>query len=195
MDSDRELVNRIGQRDSQAFDALTQRYGEQIRRHLYAIVRCDSAADDLLQEVLLRLWTRWDQWTGAGPLRAWLTGTATNLALNHLRGQRRKRQLPLEPPQASDDPDDDGLTRPWLADPSAVGPHEAIEQAEQRNLLRHLLDALPEQRRQMLRHVYNDDMPLADVADALGIPLGTVKSRMHYTLRALGRQWNELQDE
>ena len=49
------------------------------------IVRSEPAAEDLLQEVFLRVWTRADQWTGEGTVRAWLLAIATNLALNHLR--------------------------------------------------------------------------------------------------------------
>lgn len=193
LESDTELAKRIGQRDGQAFDRLMQRYREQIRRHLLRIVRDEAAAEDLTQDVSLRLWERASQWDRKGPFRAWLMRMATNLALNHLRSVRRGRERPLKPPPVGPDDDEEQLAPGWMVDASALGPDVIADLTEQREILRGLLDALPDEKRDVLQMVYDDQMDLATVAGALGVPIGTVKSRLHYTVRWLRRQWLHIQ--
>src|SRR5918911_756040 len=96
--ADRELLERIARRDACAFEVLFERHRETVRRRLGAIVRDEAAAEDLSQEVFLRVWTRAEQWDGRGAARAWLLRVATHLALNHLRSVRRRREEPLEIP-------------------------------------------------------------------------------------------------
>ena len=189
MDSDEELAKRVGRRDGQGFDLLMRRHDHAVRGHLLRILRDEAAAEDLTQEVFLRRWNHSDQWSGKGPFKAWLLRIATNLALNHLRTVRRRRQQPLAPPQPTGDEDADNLVPGWMVDASALGPDEILELAEQHQRLGHLLDDLPEEKRELLRMVHHEEMNYEQVAEALGIPLGTVKSRMHYTIKQLSRQW------
>ena len=195
MESDRQLAERISQRDAQAFDLLMSRYRWRIRGHLLRITRDEAAADDLTQDVFLRLWERASQWDAKGPFRAWLMRIATNLALNHLRSVRRSRERPLRPAPSRLDEDDENLAPGWMVDASALGPDEILEQLEQRQLLGHLLDKLPEEKREMLHMVHDEQMNYQEVAEALGIPLGTVKSRMHYTIKRLSQQWRQIDPE
>src|SRR6266700_97427 len=95
--NDANLMELIKARDEEAFDVLTDRYLEPLRRHLMSTVRDSATAEDLLQELLLRIWTRADQWDG-GSVKSWLYRIATNLALNHLRTVRRRRESSLDPP-------------------------------------------------------------------------------------------------
>ena len=86
--TDHELMQRVCERDADAFEALTEKYRALLYRHLVSLLRDSAAADDLLQETLLRVWTRAEQWDGRGPFKAWLFRASTNLALNHLRSIR-----------------------------------------------------------------------------------------------------------
>jgi RNA polymerase sigma-70 factor, ECF subfamily len=83
--SDAELIQRIMKRDSEAFALLFDRYIGHVTDHLTRMLRDAGAADDVAQEVFLRVWNRADQWSGAGAFQGWLFRIATNLALNHLR--------------------------------------------------------------------------------------------------------------
>ena len=97
MPTDPELMGQIaagGPEAEAAFDMLFGRHSSFVAARLGRMVRHGGAADDLLQEVFLRLWTRAEQWDGRGSLRAWLGRIATNLALNHLRSVRRRRLRP-----------------------------------------------------------------------------------------------------
>lgn len=195
MPADRDLMRRIVQRDASAFDALFARHGPTIRLRLVSIVRDEAAADDLLQEVFLRLWTRAEQWDGRGELRAWLGRIATNLALNHLRSGRRRRQRPLEVPAHAGEGDEEGYVPGWMIDEAAVGPDAAAELAERLEFLGRLVADLPEGKREVLRLVHEEDKNLGEAAEQLGIPVGTVKSRLHYALKRLFEQWHEIEGD
>jgi len=183
-------MSRIARGDSDAFDALAARYEKAVTLRLHDIVRDSDSARDLAQEVLLRVWTHADQWDGRGSLKGWILRIATNTALNHLRTVRRRREAPLESPMADDDETSDRM-----ADASALRPEEAVEMAERSRLFRRLVDDLPADKREVLRLVYESEMEIQEVAEALGLPEGTVKSRLHYARKRLAREWTNLERE
>ena len=194
MQSDRELIEQIRERNSDAFEILFERYRYVLQKHILRTVRDESASEDLVQEVFLRVWTCAVQWNGRGELRSWLYRIATNLALNYLRTVHRRRQQPLEIPEDSyDDEDGDPAYMPaWLIDNTWLEPQTMLERAEQTEFLWEFVDDLPDTKREVLHLVYAEEMEIRQVADELGVPIGTVKSRLHYTLRRLARELKEL---
>ena len=176
---DRDLVQRLLDGDAAAFDRLFERHAPAVQTRLRRILRDEAAAEDVLQEVFLRLWTRAEQWQGRGSLGGWLMRTATNLALNHLRATKRRRQRPLE---AHGDPGDegDGAVPGWMLDEASLRPDELLELAERRSACREAIDALPELKREVILLVHEAGMDINEAAERLGIPPGTVKSRLHY---------------
>ncbi len=193
--SDESLVERVLERDAHAFETLFHRYSEMVCHHLTRIVRDRASADDLVQEVFLRVWDRAEQWNGQGPFRAWLFRIATHQAFNHLRSVQRRREQPLEMPRPPAEEEDEGFVPAYLIDASALGPDAALEEAEQRRLLRRFIDELPEEKREVLRMVHDAEMEVREVAERLGIPEGTVKSRLHHARRRLAREWKDLENE
>lgn len=187
---DAELMDRIRSRDEAAFEAMLARYGEALRRYLQRTLRDEAAADDLAQELFLRLWQRADQWDGRGSLRGWLFRIATNLALNYLRGERRRPQQSLERTLGADVDMARGEAElpAWLFD-ELPGPDELAERAEGADRLRAMVGALPASKRAVLQLVHDADLSLAEVAALLGVPVGTVKSRLHYAIRRLAAEW------
>jgi len=194
MPSDQDLVRRILERDAEAFEMLFERYQGIISRHLLGIVRDEAAVQNLLQEVFVRVWTRAEQWSGRGAFKAWLYRIATNLALNHLRTVRRRREQPLEVPADWDDEDEEHTVPAWMIDDTALGPEQALERSERLRQFRRLVARLPEDKREVLRLVHEMEMSIRDVADELGIPEGTVKSRLHYARKRLARDWQDVED-
>lgn len=195
MSSDSELVARVCEHDAGAFEALLTRYRESIYRHVFAMLHDGSAAEDVVQEAFLRIWMRAEQWNGRGTFKAWLFRIATNLALNYSRTLRRRGQQPLEMPPDPLDEDDESSVPQWMIDHSLPGPDVIVEQGEQNRLLQQLIDGLPDDKRAVFRLVHEAEMQARQVAETLGIPEGTVKSRLHYATRRLAQEWRDLQQE
>ena len=188
--SDAILMQRIVARDQEAFAILFARYQVQVTENLRWIMRDPVAADDLTQEVFLRVWNRADQWSGQGSFRGWLFRIARNLSLNQLRTQSRRREQPLEMPSLYDEEDEEQPVPGWMIDRAALGPDVQLERAEQRRILQALIDALPEEKREIFQMVvYEDEVTLREVAERLAIPEGTVKSRLFYTRKQLAEAW------
>ena len=146
-------------------DALLEPEIPALRRYAYALLRNDDAADDLVQDCLERALSRWYLRRRDGDLRAWLFTILRNLYISDLR--RRRRRGP----------------HVGLDDAAALGLGPAQEaQVETRDLLV-ALDQLPEEQKSVLLLVGVEDFSYEETARILGIPLGTVMSRL-----ARGRQ-------
>ena len=199
--TDEELITLVyrqaeaPQTASDAFEALYDRYNEGVFRRLLSIVHSESAAQDLLQETFLRVWLRAKQWTGQGAFYAWLYRIAANLAFNWLRSIRRRPELPLVMPDEGgwDEWSDDNepIVPGWLADDMALGPQGALEASERNARLAGLINALPAEKREVFRLVHEMELSIRDAADRLGVPEGTVKSRLHYADKKLRQEWQQ----
>ncbi len=192
--TDQELIAQVSQHQAPAFEVLLGRYGEWVCAHLRRIVRDHATADDLSQEVFLLLWHRAEQWNGQGPFKAWLLRIATNLAFNHLRAVQRRREQPLDLPLGTDTEEETPVPG-WMADASALGPDVLFERAERQEQLRRLVEELPEDKQEVFRLIHDAQMEIREVAQQLGIPEGTVKSRLHHARRRIARQWQDLDTE
>lgn len=188
--TDEELVDRVMRQEQQGFSLLFERHRAVVCSHLNRIVREPATADDLTQEVFLRLWNRADQWTGDGPLPGWLSRIATNLALNHLRTVKRRREQPIQPAPVADAEDID--MPGWMIDASTLAPDEAAARNEHRHLLHRVVDRLSEDKQVVIRMVYDAHRSTRQVADELGIPEGTVKSRLYHARQQIARSWQEM---
>jgi len=180
---------------NRSFELLYERYREPIRRRLLGIVRNQGATEDLLQEVFLKVWQRAEQWSGQGSFEAWLYRIAVNQALNWLRSRRRQPDEPFDLRVSVSEegrPDDDEPSIPgWMLADSAASPATILERAERSASLRGMIRALPQEKREILRLVYELELSLGEAADALGIPLGTAKSRLHYAQKQLQQEWGD----
>jgi RNA polymerase sigma-70 factor, ECF subfamily len=187
--SDHDLVARIRQQDADAFELLFARYQEPIRRHLAQIVRDEAAAGDLLQEVFVRVWTHAEQWDGRGAFKGWLFRIAGNHAVSYLRAPRHRREQSLDRPAGEEQ------QAPWMLAPAQTGPEMLALLAEHGAAVRRLVERLPVERRTVFRMVYEAEMDVREVAETLGIPEGTVKSRLHYARKWLARAWSDFEAE
>lgn len=193
--SDNELAERLCRCDSNAFELLSTRYREVIYRHVWQTVRDDAATEDVVQEVFLRVWLHAKQWSGQGTFKSWLFRIATNLALNHIRSMRRHRQLPLEIPNDALTYEEEPPVPGWMIDANEPGPEQRLETAERYRLLHQLINRLPEEKREVLYLLYDDALETRQIAETLGIPEGTVKSRLHYATKRLAQEWKGLAKE
>jgi RNA polymerase sigma-70 factor, ECF subfamily len=191
-ETDLSLVRGVIRREEDAFSRLYDRYRGLVTAHLIQIVRDPGASDDLTQETFLRVWHRAGQWSGEGSFRSWLLRIATNLALNHLRSVKRRREQPIVPLRPPEDEDEDESPVPaWMVDASSQRPDEALERTEQRRLLKRFVEGLSEEKQEVFRMVHDEEMETREVAERLGIPEGTVKSRVHHARKKIIRDWRQ----
>ena len=191
MNCDKDLITGIIRRDEAACEALFSRYKAPVRAYLMGFVRDRSAADDLVQELFLRVWERAGQWRGEGDVKGWIFRIGKNLALNHLDAVRRRRQQSLDIPVEPEDQEEDIQVPAWLEDRVTLWPDQAYEQGELRRHLAAAVAELPEEKRQVFTKVYQEHMEIDAVAQELAIPSGTVKSRLHYARRYIAQHWKE----
>lgn len=188
METDEELLERVGKGDETAFDAFYARHREQVLRHVERIVADRDAAEDVVQEAFLRVWRKGGQWERRGSARGWIFRIATNLSLNLLESRRRAGRMN----RASTEDEENPLSR--IADSSDAGPEETLERNDRIRLVRETVGRLSEEKRQVLDIYLGEDLTLREISRRLGIPLGTVKSRFHYASRDL-REWLDDQGE
>lgn len=118
--TDEDLLTAIAKQDADAFGEFFKRFEPEVIRHLTRIVRDTATADDITQDVFYWVWERSGQWSGRGSARGWLLTIATNLALNHLRTVKRRREQfsaysEARPGDAPSDLDwDQKLAEAWL---------------------------------------------------------------------------------
>lgn len=171
--SEEGLARRIRGGEPGAFDEFFDCFAGPLLAYLDGMVRDRSAAEDLLQETLLRVYQRIDRYREQGAFRAWVFRIATNIALTELRRRRISTAVPL---------DEEALGRPARGDP---GP-EAREELERRERsLAAGLESLPEDQRTVILLRVRGGMGIRDIARALRVPEGTVKSRIHHAVRRL----------
>lgn len=140
-----------------------------LRRYAHALTRSGADADDLVQDCLERALARWSQRRRDGEVRPWLFAILHNLALNRMR-QTRRRGLSL----TLDD-----------APASALAAAPAQDHAVRHGELIHALARLPEDQRSVLLLVSVEDLSYAEAATVLGVPVGTVMSRLSRGRQAL----------
>jgi len=130
-----------------------------LRRYARAMLGDRAAADDLVQDTLERAWARLHQWRAGSDMRAWLFGIMHNLRVDQLRRPRLATQ--------SLDADD------WTV-PARPTQNDALELRD----LESALGQLPDEQREVLVLLALEELSYADIAAALGIPVGTVMSRL-----------------
>jgi RNA polymerase sigma factor (sigma-70 family) len=170
MQSDEALYEALLNGDLRAFDTLYARY----ERHLFGFIRKHLVdvheAEDVLHETFMAILRDRAGARAARSLRAWIFQVARNLCLNRQRSARRASRA-LEKEARS----------PEEANP---GPESAIEDRQARDALRGAVAKLPLELGE-LYSLRTQGMSYAEMAEVLGIPLGTVKSRMHELVKQL----------
>jgi RNA polymerase sigma-70 factor, ECF subfamily len=180
-----EILAEIARGDMYRFDVLVNQYKERLMRYVSHRVADRHHAEDLVQETFLRMFraVQKGNYTGQATVPAWLFTIAGNCVTDYLRGLGRRR-LTLESDAAVRDSDDSAgmLERCHSTD---LGPLEAASRHESQGRADALLDCLPEEQRRVVALKVLGGLTLQEVAEVVGCPLGTVKSRLLYGLRKI----------
>lgn len=174
MESDEELMQKVAAEDSEAMKSLHAKYAPLVY-HLGTQSLDPHAAEDLVQEVFLQVWRRASTFApGRGAFRAWLLQIAHFRILNELRRRSRRPRIGA---------DEEAILDQW-PDPSPE-PQESSWREFRKTAVRAAVDRLPSAQRQALSLAFFEELSHDQVAAALRLPLGTVKTRIRSALLKL----------
>lgn len=193
-DSDERLLERLRAGERDLFGALVRRYERELFGYLRRYLGDDDLADDVFQNTFVQVYRKIKQYEPGRPARPWLYAIATNQAIDALRRRNRRADQRADAVTA---PDEDGQARPLFELLPAAGdqPPDAADRAEQRERVRAAVQRLPDLLRQVVLLAYFQGLKYRDVAEALDIPVGTVKSRLHAALAKLTEDWTAADEE
>jgi RNA polymerase sigma-70 factor (ECF subfamily) len=191
-DEDVVLVRAVAAGSQDALASLYDRHAEAVYAASCRLTSDRQVAEEVVQETFLALWNRAELFDpNTGSLAAWLHTIARNRTVDRLRAiGRRPRLVPVAAMRQDDEADSSALER--IANAGSVvggadlgpGPEAALDALEVRLTIRDALDDMPEVERTVILLAYRDNLTQAEIAQRLGWPLGTVKTR---TRRALLR--------
>jgi RNA polymerase sigma-70 factor (ECF subfamily) len=171
MRSDQEAVRRCLAGDAEAFSTLVERYGGRVYNIALRITNDSDAAADCAQEAFIRAYRALHQYDPSLPFGPWLYRIATNASLNHVQ-RWHAHETPVE-------------EFPDSAEPDSAGPESSALRREALDEVVAALAELPANYRAALTLRHFQQLSYQEVADALGIPLGTVKTHLHRARAAL----------
>jgi len=187
LESDSYLVERALDGDIAGFEKLVTRYQNKIMGYVGRMVNGDrEEAEDIAQETFIKAYRSLDSFRGQASFSTWLYKIATNLCIDRARTKKRRPQqaYSLDEPM---DKDEEGGGGREIAD-SRFEPSKGVERDELRTLVRETVGEMPEKQRQVLIMCDLQGMPYEEIAEALDIPLGTVKSRIFHARADLARR-------
>lgn len=187
--SDETLFGRARAGDHAAFATLVRRYERELYGYLRRYLGDATLADDVFQNTFVALHRKREQYEPGRPFRPWLYAVATNQAIDAMRRAGRHAAMSLERATADDAGDLGRLLESLEA--REIQPLAGVEGEELRELVRRSVDELPEFLKQVVLLTYFQGLKYRDAADVLGIPVGTVKSRLHAALQKLAEAWGE----
>ena len=181
---DLQLMKRIASNDQQAFRAIYRKYGKPIYSLAYHILQNTMLAEEVTQDTFVKVWRHKAQWDPTkGDLKNWLLAIAHFTAIDRLRQERRQPALHPDPIEELEDM---GLDVP-------LTPRETAWQED--IALQALVSQLPKEQASLIDLAFFRGMSHSEIASEVGLPLGTVKTRLRTGLQRLRALWLESMKE
>lgn len=172
---DRDLVRQVRDGDEDAFRALFRRYGPIAKGLATRVVRQAFMADEIVQEAFLALWKHPEAFREErGTFRAWLLSTVHHRAVDTVRREEAYRRRNRQEEVAES-----------LLEDVAQAVVDVVDLQDTRTRVRGALEDIPAEQRQVLEMMYFEGKTQMRIAEELGLPLGTVKSRTLLAMRRL----------
>jgi RNA polymerase sigma-70 factor, ECF subfamily len=185
--SDAEVMLKVKAGDDTAFEFLLQKYRRPMVSFMYRMAHNSAVAEDLAQEVFLRVYRSRENYEASAKFTTWLYRIATNLGMNHARDTRHERP---ENTVSLDEPDDETGRTPDVAD-GAPTAEEKILRRERLAAIRQRVEALPErQRLAVVMHKYQQ-MDYREIAQVLKLSESATKSLLFRAYETLREQLKE----
>ena len=192
---DEELVARYRRGDADAFRGLVRRHQRALFNFALRQVRVPSTAEDIVQEVFVRVVQNVDTFKEEARFTTWAYTIARNLCVDHLRKQVHRRHASLDAP-ASGGSDGEG-EGPALGEKvagSGMGADRAVIGKQLQAHITAAVEKLPEDQREVFLMRQVGELPFKEIAEIVGVSENTVKSRMRYALERLQAALAEFED-
>jgi RNA polymerase sigma-70 factor (ECF subfamily) len=174
--SDAELIERCLRKDNAAWDQVVVRFQRKVFHIAYKFTGKHDEAEDLTQDIFIKLFRSLDKFNRDADFSTWLSSVARNYCIDHYRASKREREVLVEDLVAFD-----------LAPAASGNPHRDLEDQDRRSFLRQGLDQLPGKLREAVVLRDLQGLSYQEMADRLGLPEGTVKSRINRGREELSR--------
>lgn len=171
-----QIARGLRRHDPDLLDALIEQYQHRLLRYLLHLTGNRAVAEDLFQEVWVRVLEKGHLYDGRNKFSTWLMSIAHNVAIDHLR---RRNPASLDEMQ---DPEDGAPFEPPDSRPS---PFENAAAHQQQDVLQAALDRLPPLFREVLVLRFQEQLKLEEIAKLIHIPVATVKTRLYRGVQAL----------
>lgn len=181
-------MSRMARGDTQAFETLYGIYVKPVGSFLYRMCYDRALAEDCVQEVFMRLWKSAPRWRGESKVSTFIFQIAKNFGLNARDKAARERARFSTVRGDEDDESTVGPTAMGEPEDEKSNPEEMLASQELRALVREAVDRLPSDQRLVVLLAQTEGLTYREVAEILGIPLGTVKSRMTVAADVLRRR-------
>ncbi len=179
-EDDLELMRRFQEGDTEAYEALVRRHLDLVVRHARRYVGDEAGAEDVAQEVFLRLFRSRDRFREPNNFVGWLVTITTRIALNEIRTRRRKRWVPRSSLEAEDPGQD------WRASgDTEEPPEEGVLRDERIAAVHRALARLPDHQRLAILLQRFEGWDLAQIGEVMELSIPAVKSLLHRARGAL----------
>jgi len=180
-----EIIERCLNGDQAAWETIVRLYWRKVFNVAYKFVGKHDEAEDLTQDIFLRVFKSLDTFDRRANFQTWLISVSRNLCIDHYRSVRKERETIDRDIDANE-----------LSPPSAdQGPFAALEQRDRVELLRRALSSLPRTLRTAVVMRDIQELSYQEIADRLRLPEGTVKSRINRGRTELARQIRKLRGQ
>jgi RNA polymerase sigma-70 factor, ECF subfamily len=168
--TDDDLVQAAQSGDHEAFAELCRRHAQAVRRRILGIVRHQEDAEDALQDTLLRAYANLGKFRQSCKFSTWITAIGINAALMVIRRRKTRREADTEL---------DGIEgSTWDVEDQAPDPERSVAKGQMILVLRKEIQSLPPKMQEVVTSYYGHDYSLQEAAEALGISVAAVKSRL-----------------
>ncbi len=186
--SDSQLLKKYSEGDEAAFREIVNRYRKSLYGFLRRFLNNQELVEDVFQETFLQLFNSRESFDYSRPLRPWLFTIGANKAKDALRKYQRTAAMPIGTISEPEDMSFEEVLNTLSSD--SKPPYEGIQKSELTDEVRKVIANMPENLREILILAYFNKFSYKQMAEILGIPMGTVKSRLHTAVGRFARDWN-----
>jgi RNA polymerase sigma-70 factor, ECF subfamily len=180
---DAEVIERAKRGDHEAFRVLVERYQGRAYGLALRVLRDEEQARDAVQDAFIKVYGSLRKFEGRSGFYTWLYRLVMNVCLDMKRRDRSGRHVEWEEERAVEIAQGAEAIAPGSANPGRGAPETELERAELREVMGRAIQALPDSARRTLELREIDGLSYAEIAKALGVPKGTVMSRLYYARR------------